>query len=72
MIRAKGRYINQKVDLDQALPLPEGAEVEVLVRPTRDEDEREEWNAASMELLEEVWDNPEDAIYDDWKKLYGV
>jgi hypothetical protein len=22
--------------------------------------------------LEEEWDNPEDAVYDDWKKLYGV
>jgi hypothetical protein len=71
MIHAKGRYSGQRVDLDRALALPDGAEVEVLIRPVADA-EREAWHTAGMERLEQEWDNPEDAIYDDWKNLYGV
>ena len=35
-------------------------------------DEVEDWRDLSMSRLEQEWDNPEDAIYDDWKWLYGV
>ena len=30
------------------------------------------WAELGMSRLEQEWDNPEDAVYDDWKKLYGV
>lgn len=29
------------------------------------------WQLASEESLQRVWDNPADAIYDDWRALYG-
>ena len=74
MIRTRGRYRNQAVELEQPLMIAEGTEVEVEIRvgevPESTEDEG--WSAAGMSRLEQEWDNPEDAIYDDWKKLYGV
>ncbi len=72
MIRVKGRYSQQKVELDEPLAIPEGSEVEILIRPSNGEAERESWLLASMERLQEAWDNPQDAIYDNWKDLYGV
>lgn len=74
MIRVKGRYRGQKLELDQPLDLPEGAEVVVEIRPaTGDEaSEEEAWRELGMSRLEEEWDNPQDAVYDDWRKLYGV
>ena len=74
MIRAKGRYRNQTLILDRALALPEGAEVDVDIHPARSgpDAEREGWSDVGMERLEEEWNNPEDAAYDNWKKLYGV
>ena len=74
MIRIKGRYRNQKLELDQPLNLPENTEVEIVVRAV-DSVEHSEEDARSelgMSRLEEEWDNPQDAIYDDWRKLYGV
>jgi predicted DNA-binding antitoxin AbrB/MazE fold protein len=71
MIRVKGRYRNQAVELDQPLELPEGAEVEVVIY-SAEEAEREGWSELGMSRLEVEWDNPQDAIYDDWKRLYGA
>lgn len=73
MIRVKGRYRDQKVELEQPLNLAEGAEVEIEIRTPEEEEERERegWHQLGMERLEEEWDNPEDAIYDNWKQHYG-
>ena len=71
MIRTKGRYRNQTVELDQPLNLADGTEVEVVIL-SEEESEEEAWKELGMERLEAEWDNPQDAIYDDWKKLYGV
>ena len=30
------------------------------------------WALLGTARLEEEWDNPQDAVYDDWKRLYGV
>lgn len=35
-------------------------------------DDRPDWSFASAKALERVWDNPEDARYDNWRELYGV
>ncbi|MGB0387349.1 MAG: hypothetical protein ACPGWR_21220 [Ardenticatenaceae bacterium] len=35
-------------------------------------DEKEDWQALGISAFEADWDNPEDAIYDDWRKHYGV
>jgi hypothetical protein len=67
----RGHYRNQSVELDQPLNLPEGAEVVVTVEPV-DAEVREDWSGLGMSRLEEEWDNPGDAMYDDWRALYGV
>jgi excisionase family DNA binding protein len=35
-------------------------------------EELSHFDRMSLAALAELWDNQEDAIYDDWKKLYGV
>ena len=69
MIRTKGRYRNQTVELDQPLNLADGTEVELEIHLS---DAKEAWMELGMSRLEEEWSNPQDAIYDDWKKLYDV
>jgi len=74
MIRARGRYQNQTLQLDEPLGLADGTEVEIDIHvaeagPGADD---QEWAEAGMGRLEQEWNNPDDAIYDDWKKLYGV
>ena len=44
--------------------------LELVLSPVQDD--RRDWAAASEEALERVWDNPEDARYDNWRELYGV
>ena len=34
--------------------------------------DRQIWSQLSKESLQRVWDNPQDAVYDDWKTLYAV
>ncbi len=73
MIRVKGRYCGQKLELDQPLDLPEGAEVVLEIRPVAgDEGSDDAWHEMGMSRLEEEWDNPQDAVYDNWRTLYGV
>ena len=31
-----------------------------------------DWQAMSLSAFEADWDNPEDAIYDDWRTHYGL
>ena len=31
-----------------------------------------DWSAMGLAAFEEEWDNPEDAIYDNWREHYGV
>ena len=33
--------------------------------------ERQGWSFLSQSSLQRVWDNEEDAVYDNWKELYG-
>jgi hypothetical protein len=74
MIRIKGRYRGQKLELEQPLALPEGAEVVIEISEVNAEkvSEEEEWRELGMNRLEEEWDNEKDAVYDDWRRLYGV
>jgi hypothetical protein len=39
---------------------------------TQQEGEDEEWTALSLESFHQEWDNPEDAVYDNWQEAYGV
>jgi hypothetical protein len=73
MIRARGRYRNQAVQLEQPLQIAEGTEVEVDIHIGHwpESAEGEGWAAVGMSRLEQEWDSPEDAIYDDWKRAYG-
>ena len=74
MIRAKGRYRNQTLELDQPLALAEGTEVEIAIHLAEEAQgsESQEWADLGMQRLETEWENAEDALYDDWKKLYDV
>jgi hypothetical protein len=71
MIRTKGKYRNQRVELDQPLALADGTEVELEIR-IAGEGEKQGWTELGMNRLEEEWNNPDDAIYDNWKQLYGI
>ncbi len=31
-----------------------------------------QWNAMSLDAFTADWDNPEDAIYDNWREAYGL
>ena len=70
-IRVRARVRNGGLELTRPLTLPDGVEVEVEVHAAS-EVETSEWTDAGMARLEEEWDNPKDAIYDDWRSLYGV
>jgi hypothetical protein len=34
--------------------------------------ERQDWSYLSEDSLQRIWDNDEDAAYDNWRELYGV
>lgn len=34
--------------------------------------ERQRWSFLSEAALQRVWDNEEDAVYDNWRELYGI
>jgi hypothetical protein len=71
MIRVKGRYREGRIDLEQPIDVPDGAPVEVTVQPAA-ESVDDEWRGLGMDRLEQEWDNDRDAVYDDWRRLYGV
>ena len=35
-------------------------------------DEEADWRHLSLSAFEKEWDNEEDAVYDDWRAIYGV
>lgn len=43
-----------------------------LADPLESPDERRGWHRLSERSLQRVWDNDQDAVYDDWRNLYGV
>jgi len=34
--------------------------------------EKQGWSFLSERSLQRIWDNPEDAVYDNWRDIYGV
>jgi hypothetical protein len=34
--------------------------------------EENDWRALSLNSFQQDWDNPEDAVYDNWREVYGV
>jgi len=68
----KGRYLNQRIELDLPLAIKDGDEVEIQLLSVHSvNEERDAVSSLGMERLEETWDNPQDAVYDDWKRLYA-
>lgn len=39
---------------------------------TKEVDDEADWQQISLSAFEQDWDNEEDAIYDDWRAIYGV
>jgi hypothetical protein len=71
MVRVTGRYRDGKIVLDEPLDLPDGAAVEVVIQAAPEATD-DEWKELGMDRLEQEWDNDRDAVYDDWRRLYGV
>lgn len=46
--------------------------LEFVLAQARLDEERQDWHMASEEAFARVWDNERDAIYDNWRELYGV
>ena len=46
--------------------------IEFLLSQERFEEERRDWQNASEQAFARLWDNEHDAIYDNWRELYGV
>ena len=48
--------------------------IDILLELSREESglEHRAWSAASLPALQRVWDNDADAVYDNWRELYGV
>jgi hypothetical protein len=63
MIRLKGTYRNQTLELERPLPFSDGGVLEVDIRSPEDE-LREGWSHLRMERLGQDWDNEKDAVYD--------
>lgn len=64
---ARSQEINENQIVEKAL--------DILFSLTELFDERAErqgWSFLSEASLQRIWDNEEDAIYDNWRELYGV
>lgn len=66
------RLTKRAQQLDDAQAEKALAFIEFLLAQERFEKERYEWHMASEEAFARVWDNEQDAIYDNWRELYGV
>ncbi len=71
MIRVKGTWENETLRLDEPIELPDGTEVVIEIHPISDTTDQA-WRELGMDRLESEWNNPEDAIYDNWRALYGT
>jgi predicted DNA-binding antitoxin AbrB/MazE fold protein len=72
-LEVEATYENGLFKLDWPLPLQEHQRVRLTVcEQDAGTPEDQAWSSLGMDRLEEEWDNPEGAIYDDWQRLYGV
>jgi predicted transcriptional regulator len=78
-IRLSAEYADRLSRLAQAQAMSEEQIIEkaldILFKLTElfDENaERRGWSFLSQASLQRIWDNEEDAVYDNWKELYGV
>ncbi|MBI4675328.1 MAG: hypothetical protein HY741_27100 [Chloroflexi bacterium] len=64
-----------------ALAAQEGVSADVLLHraieqflalAAASETDRADWQALGLAAFEREWDNPEDAVYDQWREHYGV
>lgn len=39
---------------------------------TGESNEEASWSAMGLDAFQKDWDNPDDAIYDNWRELYDV
>ena len=78
-IRLSAEHADRLSHLAQARQLGEGQIIEkaldILFALTELPDgqrERTGWSMLSEKALRRIWDNDQDAAYDDWEKLYDV
>ncbi len=71
MIRIRGKCEKKSLRLEEPVELPDGTEVVIDIHPVSGESD-EGWRELGMDRLESEWTNPDDAIYDNWRELYGA
>jgi predicted transcriptional regulator len=64
---ARSQEINENQIIEKALNL-----LFSLTELFEERAEREGWSLLSEASLQRIWDNEEDAVYDNWKELYGI
>ncbi len=64
---AQQRHVSEGRLVEQAL-----AVLFQLIALEETSDTTKDWASLSEASLRRVWDNDEDAIYDNWRELYGV
>ena len=47
-------------------------DIERVAQPLTDSEGASPFDRLSLAAMAELWDNEEDAIYDNWRELYGV
>lgn len=71
----KAKYCGGVIAPLEKLNFPEGEEITVIIEdfPIKQAVEADlDWSGLSASGFAKDWDNEKDAIYDNWKKLYGV
>lgn len=48
------------------------SDLDALIQPRPHSPPSDSWTQLSAASFDADWDNPEDVIYDDWEKLYGL
>jgi predicted transcriptional regulator len=64
---ARSQEINENQIIEKALNI-----LFSLTELFEERAEREGWSLLSEASLQRIWDNEEDAVYDNWKELYGI
>ena len=61
-------------DASQLTPVERVALAKLLLESvlTGEVSDEAHWTAMGLDAFQNEWDNSEDAIYDNWKELYGV
>ncbi|MDQ2868888.1 MAG: antitoxin family protein [Verrucomicrobiota bacterium] len=61
----EGVYEDGKIVLRQPLPLPDNAQIRVIIEATADDEESAIWQSISENALTQTWDNADDDVFNE-------